>query len=133
MMTGLDLATCSYDKGFNSCPKTSIFASPEIEKYMVIYSVTVSVEEEIREEWLAYMKGKHLDDVMKTGCFKSYQMSRIIGTSEEKENSFNIQYYSESMKDLHRYQAHHAQALQKDHIEKFGEKAAAFRTVLETI
>ena len=39
---------------------------------MIIYNVTVSlVDQTIHEEWLNWMKTKHIPDVMNTGCFLS--------------------------------------------------------------
>ena len=100
---------------------------------MIIYSVTVTVNETIRESWLAYMQKEHIPDVMNSGCFTKYLFTRVIGNSQEKENSFNIQYFCTAMADMHRYQVHFAPKLQKEHAEKFGEKALAFRTLLEEI
>jgi hypothetical protein len=100
---------------------------------MVIYSVTVSIDEEAKQPWLEYMQQHHIPDVMASGCFTGFRFTRVIGTSEERENSFNIQYFANSMKDMHRYQAHYAQALQKEHAERFGSKAVGFRTILEDV
>lgn len=100
---------------------------------MITYSVTVSVASDIKDEWIEYMKNEHIPDVMKTECFTGFKFSRVIGTSEEKENSYNIQYFCNSMKDMHKYQVNHALQLQKHHVAKYGEKALAFRTLLEDI
>ena len=100
---------------------------------MIIYSVTVTLDQSIKDEWIAYMKEKHIPDVMETGCFTKSVFTRVIGTGEEKENSFNVQYMCNSMKDMHKYQVHFASKLQKEHTELYGEKALAFRTLLEEI
>jgi hypothetical protein len=100
---------------------------------MIIYSVTVTVEESIKDEWIDYMKNEHILDVMNSGCFNKFTFARVVGNAEGKENSFNIQYFCDSMKDMHKYQVQFAPALQKEHVEKFGEKALAFRTLLEEI
>jgi hypothetical protein len=34
---------------------------------MILYNVTVSVDPEIHDEWLAWMKSKHIPDVLATG------------------------------------------------------------------
>lgn len=100
---------------------------------MIIYSVTISIEEDVKPQWIEYMKNEHIPDVIASGCFTGYRFTRVIGTSEEKENSFNIQYYLNSMADMHKYQVHFAPKLQKEHAQKFGNKALAFRTLLEDI
>ena len=34
-----------------------------------IYAVTVQIQLSHHDEWLAYMKGGHIQDVLDTGCF----------------------------------------------------------------
>ncbi|MBT6516091.1 MAG: DUF4286 family protein, partial [Crocinitomicaceae bacterium] len=36
---------------------------------MIVYSVTVKVNQEIEENWLRWMKEVHIPDVMATGFF----------------------------------------------------------------
>jgi len=36
---------------------------------MIIYNVTVSVDNEVHEMWLAWMRNTHLPEVMATGYF----------------------------------------------------------------
>lgn len=33
---------------------------------MIVYSVTVNIDSSIHEDWLAWMKSKHIPDVMAT-------------------------------------------------------------------
>lgn len=98
---------------------------------MILYNVTAKVDLAKHEDWLAWMKDKHINDVIKTGCFTSCRMSRLLGQNEDDGITYSIQYLSPSMKDFHRYQAHHASALQKDHTERYGEAVLAFRSMME--
>ena len=101
---------------------------------MIVYSVTVSIDKEIHEEWMNWMKESHIPDVMATGIFKEYKMLRIIsGNPEDNGPSYNIQYTCESMADLHQYQVQHAPRLQQEHKDKYEGKFAAFRTLLEVV
>lgn len=101
---------------------------------MIIYSVTLNVDDDVHEDWLQWMKETHIPDVMNTGHFEDYQMCRVISHQEEKDGtSYNIQYSCKKMADLHRYQAQHAPKLQKEHNERFEKKVVAFRTLLEKI
>ena len=99
---------------------------------MIVYSVTVNIETESHEEWLDWMKNKHIPDVLNTGIFKDHQILKVISRDQEEEGvTYNIQYSCASMADLHRYQAHFAPKLQAEHTEKFNNKFVAFRTLLE--
>lgn len=99
---------------------------------MIIYNVTVKVEEDVHQEWVDWMKEKHIPDVLKTGCFLDHKFCRIIRHSEEG-HTYCVQYFLEDMKTLHQYQVKFAPALQLEHKAKFHEKALAFRTLLEVI
>ena len=99
---------------------------------MIIYNVTISVDDYIAEEWLTWMKARHIPAVMATGLFVEYRILRVI-TGEHSHHTFAIQYTLESHAHLDQYQLEHAPALQKEHLEKYGDKAVAFRTVLEIV
>ena len=99
---------------------------------MIVYSVTVNVEDEIQEDWIKWMKEVHIPDVMQTGLFTENRIFRIISHQpDETGTSYNIQYSCPSMKDLHQYQAMHAPRLQKEHTDRYEGKFVAFRTLLE--
>ena len=36
---------------------------------MFIYNITINISEDAHQLWLEWMKGTHIKDVMKTGCF----------------------------------------------------------------
>lgn len=99
---------------------------------MIIYSVTVNVEDDIQEDWLKWMKEIHIPAVMDTGLFLDNTLLRVISHKpEETGTTYNIQYSCSTMKELHQYQAKHALALQKEHSNRYEGKFVAFRTLLE--
>lgn len=99
---------------------------------MIIYNVTVVIDEVVEQEWLEWMKSKHIPDVMNTGYFKENRICKILAEAEGGV-SYAVQYTCTSMKDLDEYQEKHAPALQQEHTEKYNGKFAAFRTLLEII
>ncbi len=99
---------------------------------MIIYNVTVSIDEAVHEEWLQWMRQTHIPDVMRTGLFLESRISKIHA-EEQGGLAYAIAYLSESMEDLERYQAEHAPRLQKDHSERFAGSFAAFRTFMEVV
>ncbi|HEY4800314.1 MAG TPA: DUF4286 family protein [Bacteroidia bacterium] len=98
---------------------------------MYIYNVTITLESEIHTDWLAWMKEKHIPDVMQTGIFLENKMCKLF--TDEPEITYAIQYTFRKMDDLARYQKEFAPALQKELAEKFKNKFALFRSVLEVI
>jgi len=99
---------------------------------MIIYNVTVSIDDSIEKEWLKWMREKHIPEVMATGIFIKAQISRVI-TSEDSGHTFAIAYTCFSMKELHQYQIKFSTILQKKHREIFGGKAVVFRTLMEIL
>lgn len=99
---------------------------------MVLYNVTVNVDDEIHEEWLAWMKDVHIPQVLDTGMFIENRICRVEGF-EEGGMTYAIQYLAPDRHHYNRYQVEFAPALQKDHAEKYGSRAVAFRTVLDVI
>lgn len=98
---------------------------------MFIYNVTVTLEDSIHDEWLKWMKEVHIPDVMQTGLFTEHKICKVM--TEEAENTYAIQYTFHTMADMDKYQKEHAPRLQKEHKDKFKDKFAAFRTILEII
>ena len=66
------------------------------------------------------------------GLFSKAQINRVI-TQDDSDNTFAIAYTCLNMKDLHQYQINFSDKLQKEHIARYGDKAVAFRTIMEVI
>lgn len=99
---------------------------------MIIYNVTVNIENDVREEWLQWMKAKHIPDVMATGYFLENKICKVL-VDEEQGTTYSIQYTCASMDDLKEYQSKHAPRLQKEVSDKYANKFVAFRTLLEIV
>jgi hypothetical protein len=100
---------------------------------MIIYNVTVSINHDVHDEWVEWMKTVHIPDVMATGFFLENRFARVLLVDEVDGVSYSIQYICKNMADLQAYQGSHATRLQADVKEKYDGKFAAFRTVLEVV
>lgn len=101
---------------------------------MVLYNVTINVEDEHHNEWLYWMINEHIPDVMNTGMFSSYRMFKVLSRlPEESGTTYSVQYFLKNMGDFELYRTLYAPGLQKKTFDKFGEGFTAFRTVLEEI
>ncbi len=99
---------------------------------MFIYNVTVNIADEIHYKWLGWMQEVHIPDVMKTGCFIDSQILKVLYV-EDEGHTYSIQYKFLEMGDIEKYQKEFAPGLQAAHKAMFGEKYAAFRTILQII
>ena len=99
---------------------------------MIIYNVTVNVDDSIHEEWLTWMKTVHIPDVMKTGMFREYRLCKIL-SEDDTGATYSFQYMCDSMKMYEKYRDEFANALRDQVTKKFGDKFVAFRTLLEVV
>ena len=99
---------------------------------MILYNVTVNIDTSVEQDWLNWMKEKHIPEVMKTGMFLENKICRILA-EEEGGASYSIQYICKDLETFELYEQKFAPALRKDHTEKYNGKFAAFRTLLEIV
>jgi predicted TIM-barrel fold metal-dependent hydrolase len=99
---------------------------------MFIYNVTVSIDKDVHDEWLQWMREKHIPDVMSTGCFKENRLVKVLNTPDEGI-TYSFQYTFEEMAHYEKYQNEHAKKMQADVKQKYDNKFVAFRTILEII
>jgi hypothetical protein len=101
---------------------------------MIIYNVTCHVDDDVLEEWVAWMASEHIPEVMRTGKFVKYKFSEINKMSQDDTGtSFSIQYFAQSVKEYQLYQNEDAPSLIEKTLKKFGSKVVAFRTILHLI
>ncbi len=100
---------------------------------MIIYNVTVNIDDAVHEDWLNWMKQEHIPDVLKTGLFKYHRILKVLADEESGGVTYSIQYYCNSMNDYLNYSENHAPRLQKEHTHRYKDKFVAFRTLLEVV
>ena len=101
---------------------------------MVLYNVTVNIDEDVEEDWIQWMKEIHIPEVMETGFFIEYRMMRMLSqAADETGQTYAIQYLAETLGHVETYLEKAAPKLQKQGIIRYGTKMAAFRTVLEEV
>ncbi len=99
---------------------------------MIIYNVTVNIDNDVHDDWLHWMKTVHVPDVVATGCFTDGNIFKIM-VDEQQGTSYSIQYKANSMDDVNRYLETFAPALREQHTARYKDKFVAFRTLLQHI
>ena len=54
---------------------------------MILYNVTVNVEDGIHHDWLTWMKETHIPDVMNTGMFIENKMLKLLSQLPDEEGT----------------------------------------------
>jgi hypothetical protein len=99
---------------------------------MILYSVTVSIDPTVAEDWLDWMRSVHIPEVMATNCFVESRLSQIL-VEPENGISYSVMYVCRSQELMDEYNSKHAPRLQKDHSKRYDGRFAAFRTLLNVI
>jgi gamma-glutamylcyclotransferase (GGCT)/AIG2-like uncharacterized protein YtfP len=100
---------------------------------MLIYNVTLHVENSVLSRWLEWMQTTHIPEVLATGKFLEATMSRILTDGEKGGTSYSVQYKVKDRQTLERYYREDAEHLRKETARHFGEAVLGFRTELEVI
>lgn len=100
---------------------------------MILYNVTINIDDSVHEEWVEWMKRTHIPDVMKTGKFVEYKFNKVLTGDEEGGHTYAVQYLAPDEKSFHEYETQHAAALQEEHRRKFEGHFNAFRTLMHVI
>jgi hypothetical protein len=101
---------------------------------MIVYNVTINIDDSVHDNWIEWMKTKHIPDVMATGQFIDYKILHLLSRQEDEiGKTYAIQYRCKSMIEYEKYQNEFAPKLQSDTQALFGGKFSAFRTLLEEI
>ncbi len=100
---------------------------------MIIYNVTVNVDESIHADWLNWMQNKHINDVLKTGLFLKAKLVKVLVEEEMGGTTYAVQYFTDSRAKLEDYYLNHAPRLRQEGLVLFADKMLAFRTELEVL
>lgn len=99
---------------------------------MIIYNVTLNVQEDIHDEWLKWMKEEHIPDMLDTKKFTRALMTKVMVQEPMGGITYSVQYTAESKEMLERYYSENAEEL-RARSKAFDGKFVAFRTELEVI
>ncbi|SFG63632.1 DUF4286 family protein [Pedobacter insulae] len=99
---------------------------------MLLYNVTVIIEDAVADEWLQWMKEIHVPEVLATEKFVSNRLLKVVDSPNEG-TTFCSQYIAETLEDYEDYQANFAPALQAKVQAKFENRFVAFRSLMEFI
>ncbi|MCY1531658.1 hypothetical protein D9M68_668910 [compost metagenome] len=99
---------------------------------MLIYNVTIILEEDIADEWLTWMKDIHIPEVMATHKFTSSRLLKVVDSPNEGI-TYCAQYMAASLADYEAYQTDFAPALQAKTLARFENKFVAFRSLMQLV
>lgn len=98
---------------------------------MIVYNVTIKVDNAIAADWRIWMLREHMPMLMDTACFTDAKMFRLLEQDDSEGPTFCAQYYCASKADYNRYIDEFAPKMRAETLRLWGDKIAAFRTVMQ--
>ena len=99
---------------------------------MIIYNVTINIDESIHDEWLTWIK-EHIPQVLATGKFDKATLTKVLVEEDMGGTTYSIQYKSYSREALVAKYREDADKLRQEGLKWFADKMLAFRTELQII
>ena len=99
---------------------------------MLLYNVTLIIEDASAAEWLQWMQEVHIPKVMATGLFVSSRLLKVVDSPNEGV-TYCSQYVAQSVEDYDNYQSQFDAAIQEELNTRFKDKFVTFRTLMEYI
>lgn len=100
---------------------------------MLIYNVTVNVDESIEQLWLQWMNEDYIPEMLQTNLFQKARILRVMVEEEMGGITYSVQYYANSKAALEKYYTEHLTAFKNKELEKFTNKFVRFSTELEVL
>ena len=101
---------------------------------MILYNVTINIDNSVADEWLSWMKEVYIPEVMATTYFVKYQICKMLTEYEDNGGTtYAVQYFARHMADLEEYQRDFEADLQRKHQVRYPNKYVTFHSILEVM
>ncbi|MEJ7626452.1 MAG: DUF4286 family protein [Ferruginibacter sp.] len=100
---------------------------------MILYNVTVKVDNAIAEEWLQWINNEHIPDMLSTGCFSKATVLKLLEVDESDGPTYAIQYHAVSKSNYNLYIDKYAGIMRTKSLEKWQGQFIAFRSVMQVV
>lgn len=100
---------------------------------MIIYNITMKVDNAIADAWLQWLLNEYIPAVMQTKCFAAYKVVRLIEVDDSEGPTYAVQFTAESKSDYNRFIEMHSTNMSEHSFRKWGDRFIAFRSAMEVI
>jgi hypothetical protein len=99
---------------------------------MILYNITVIIDESISDQWLDWIQNDHLPEIMATELFESFRLLKVLDSPNEGV-TYCIQLIVENEEKYGRYLRKFEPQFRSQHINKFGNSLVIFPSAMEFI
>lgn len=99
---------------------------------MLIYNTTFQVDDEVRENFLIWIKESYIPEVERQGMLTQPRLCNLLSHRGDG-SSFSLQWEVESSSLLHRWHREQGAKQHEELTKLFGDKVIGFPTLMEVI
>lgn len=99
---------------------------------MILYNVTVIIDEGIGTEWLTWMQSVHIPRVMEAGRFVSSRLLKVLESPNEGI-TYCVQFIADSIESYRKYQLEYETGMLNALQAKFPNRLVSFSTTMEFV
>jgi hypothetical protein len=100
---------------------------------MIIYNVTIKVENDVVSDWISWMQGEHITELLATGLFANCRLCKLLEQDETDGVTFSAQYECDTLEKYNTYISEYAPTMREKGFKRFGGRFIAFRSVMEVL
>ena len=100
---------------------------------MVLFSLTVNIDNEIEDEWLEWMRQTFIPSLWLTGFFQEKRFLRLLSDQEQGGLTYSLQLTMDNIEKMKEFEKHHFQDFRKMLYGKYAGRLVDFHTVLEKV
>lgn len=100
---------------------------------MIIYNITVNIDESVHNEWLEWMQNEHIANMIATGKFTSARLVKVLVNEDMGGVTYSVQYSAPNKETLDAYYKENQATLDMEARKRFADKMLTFCTELEII
>jgi len=99
---------------------------------MILYNITFNVEDDIKSEWLDFMKKEFIPNMTSSGILTNPLLSELL-LKEPQGTSYALQFRVKDLDSLRKFQAEEWHPVFRILHDKFGDKVVFFPTEMKII
>ncbi len=100
---------------------------------MVIYNVTIKIDNDIESEWITWQREVYIPGIMASGFFHDHQFSKLISHEEEDGKTYVMQFYAKDKNAFENYKDQYADRLRDISLKKWGKKFIVLESLLAAV
>ncbi|WP_407428555.1 DUF4286 family protein [Arcticibacter sp.] len=97
---------------------------------MVLYNLTIIVDETINAEWQSWVKTAFIPKISETNLFISHRLLKVLNSPNEGV-TYCLQFVAENAVKYETFASDHAPAIMELHAQKFGNQCVSFSSLME--